>query len=301
MPENLKIQLKDSDNNLLYPRTTIDNVVVAAGSTVSVSVPFLDGTGKIPAVYLPSFVDDIVHVVKKIDSTLSTSEDADVAAANAVPSTTGLAANIDHYIDDTASSKKVYTVIKGANNTLVWDSGASPTTGVIYALEDSANNKIYSYRWDGSAFVPIASQYAVRTDLRLQGADDNFVPTEKAVADKIIQLTGGTAFTLEPASSGNLGGIKVDGTVFQVNSTTDYLEAVSITATTWDALNSDSTDKARLVTGAKLLQIVNGKLTGYQVSLNEGTGIDIFENLGTTYIGLDKTAGARYDIKYETV
>ena len=52
---NQKIQLKSVNGNKLFPRTSINNIVGEDYSTV-VSIPVLDGTGKIKAENLPSFV-----------------------------------------------------------------------------------------------------------------------------------------------------------------------------------------------------------------------------------------------------
>ena len=44
---NKKILLKSTSGDALFPRTSIDNLVDAVGSTVSVSVPVLDANGKL--------------------------------------------------------------------------------------------------------------------------------------------------------------------------------------------------------------------------------------------------------------
>ena len=44
---NKKILLKSTGGDALYPRTSIDNLVDAVGSTNSVTVPVLDQNGKI--------------------------------------------------------------------------------------------------------------------------------------------------------------------------------------------------------------------------------------------------------------
>ena len=60
---NKKILLKSTAGDALYPRTSVDNLVDAVGSTVSVSVPVLDANGKLDSSYLPSYVDDIVDLL----------------------------------------------------------------------------------------------------------------------------------------------------------------------------------------------------------------------------------------------
>ena len=68
---NKKIQIKNANGDLLYPRTTLDNIVSAVGSTVSVSIPTLTN-GKLDPSYLPSYVDDIIDL-KTIAGTAPTS------------------------------------------------------------------------------------------------------------------------------------------------------------------------------------------------------------------------------------
>ena len=128
---NKKILLKSTGGDALYPRTSIDNLVDAVGSTVSVSVPVLDSNGKLDASYLPSYVDDIIDL-KAITGTAPTS-----------------CAVGDKYYNSTSGNLKIYTAT--AANT--WGTtGETPETGKIYV--NLADSKIY--RWSGSAMVEIS-------------------------------------------------------------------------------------------------------------------------------------------------
>ena len=154
---NKKIQIKNANGDLLYPRTTLDNIVSAVGSTVSVSIPTLTN-GKLDPSYLPSYVDDIVDL-KAITGT--------------APTTCAVG---DMYYNSTSGNLKIYTAT--AANT--WGTtGATPEAGKIYV--NLADSKIY--RWSGSAMVEISKQVSTVTSVRAaSSALDTVVPTEKAVA-----------------------------------------------------------------------------------------------------------------------
>ena len=154
---NKKIQIKNANGDLLYPRTTLDNIVSAVGSTVSVSIPTLTN-GKLDPSYLPSYVDDIIDL-KTIAGTAPTS-----------------CAVGDMYFNSTSGNLKIYTAT--AANT--WGTtGATPEAGKIYV--NLADSKIY--RWSGSAMVEISKQVSTVTSVRAaSSALDTVVPTEKAVA-----------------------------------------------------------------------------------------------------------------------
>ena len=155
---NKKILLKSTGGDALYPRTSIDNLVDAVGSTNSVSVPVLDSNGKLDASYLPSYVDDIIDL-KAITGT--------------APTTCAVG---DMYFNSTSGNLKIYT----ATATNTWGTtGATPEVGKIYV--NLADSKIY--RWSGSAMVEISKQVSTVTSVRAtSSALDTVVPTEKAVA-----------------------------------------------------------------------------------------------------------------------
>ena len=87
---NQKIQLKSVNGNKLFPRTSINNIVGEDFTTV-VSIPVLDGTGKIKAENLPSFVDDVIELV-------AVSETAPASCAAG-----------DMYFNSGSTNKKIYS------------------------------------------------------------------------------------------------------------------------------------------------------------------------------------------------
>ena len=103
---NQKIQLKSVNGNKLFPRTSINNIVGEDFTTV-VSIPVLDGTGKIKSENLPSFVDDVIELI-------GVSETAPASCAAG-----------DMYFNSGSTNKKIYTAT--AANT--WG-----TTGVERSL-----------------------------------------------------------------------------------------------------------------------------------------------------------------------
>ena len=177
---NKKILLKSTSGDALFPRTSIDNLVDAVGSTVSVSVPVLDANGKLDSSYLPSYVDDIIDL-KAITGT--------------APTTCAVG---DMYFNNASGNLKIYT----ATATNTWGTtGTTPETGKIYV--NLADSKIY--RWSGSAMVEISKQVSTVTSVRAtSSALDTVVPTEKAVATAL----GGKAASSHTHSIANVSGLQ---------------------------------------------------------------------------------------------
>jgi len=178
---NQKIQLKSVNGNKLFPRTSINNIVGEDFTTV-VSIPVLDGTGKIKAENLPSFVDDVIELV-------AVSEMAPASCAAG-----------DMYFNSGSTNKKIYTAT--AANT--WGTtGVEPEKSKIYV--NTTDNK--TYRWSGTVMTEIGKMPAVATTIRVSGtADDNHVASEKAVRDALVAAG---AYTLPAATAFELGGVKV--------------------------------------------------------------------------------------------
>ena len=178
---NQKIQLKSVNGNKLFPRTSINNIVGEDYTTV-VSIPVLDGTGKIKAENLPSYVDDVIELV-------AVSETAPVTCAVG-----------DMYFNSGSTDKKIYTAT--AANT--WSAtGTEPEKSKIYVC--TADDK--TYRWSGTVMTEIGKQHATATTIRATGtADDDHVATEKAVRDALVAAG---AYELPAATSGELGGVKI--------------------------------------------------------------------------------------------
>ena len=178
---NQKIQLKSVNGNKLFPRTSINNIVGEDYTTV-VSIPMLDGTGKIKAENLPSYVDDVIELV---------------AVSETAPATCAAG---DMYFNSGSTNKKIYTAT--AANT--WSTtGIEPEKSKIYVC--TADDK--TYRWSGSVMTEIGKQHATATTIRATGtADDDHVATEKAVRDALVAAG---AYELPAATSGELGGVKI--------------------------------------------------------------------------------------------
>ena len=181
MATNQKIQLKSVNGNKLFPRTSINNIVGEDYTTV-VSIPVLDGTGKIKTENLPSYVDDVIEL-------LAVSETAPASCAAG-----------DMYFNSAANNKKIYT----ATGTNTWGTtGTTPEKGKIYVC--TADDM--TYRWSGSVMTQIGKQHATATSIRASGtADDEHVATEKAVRDALVAAG---AYELPAATSGALGGVKI--------------------------------------------------------------------------------------------
>ena len=178
---NQKIQLKSVNGNKLFPRTSINNIVGEDYTTV-VSIPVLDGTGKIKPENLPSYVDDVIELV---------------AVSETAPATCAVG---DMYFNSGSTDKKIYTAT--AANT--WSTtGTEPEKSKIYVC--TADDK--TYRWSGTVMTEIGKQHATATTIRATGtADDDHVATEKAVRDALVAAG---AYELPAATSGELGGVKI--------------------------------------------------------------------------------------------
>ena len=178
---NQKIQLKSVNGNKLFPRTSINNIVGEDYTTV-VSIPVLDGTGKIKAENLPSYVDDVIELV---------------AVSETAPATCAVG---DMYFNSGSTDKKIYTAT--AANT--WGTtGVEPEKSKIYVC--TAEDK--TYRWSGSVMTEIGKQHATATTIRATGtADDDHVATEKAVRDALVAAG---AYELPAATASALGGVKI--------------------------------------------------------------------------------------------
>ena len=178
---NQKIQLKSVNGNKLFPRTSINNIVGEDYTTV-VSIPVLDGTGKIKPENLPSYVDDVIELI---------------AVSETAPATCAAG---DMYFNSGSTNKKIYTAT--AANT--WGTtGVEPEKSKIYVC--TADDK--TYRWSGSVMTEIGKQHATATTIRATGtADDDHVATEKAVRDALVAAG---AYELPAATSGELGGVKI--------------------------------------------------------------------------------------------
>lgn len=178
---NQKIQLKSVNGNKLFPRTSINNIVGEDYTTV-VSIPVLDGTGKIKAENLPSYVDDVIELI-------AVSETAPAACAAG-----------DMYFNSGSTNKKIYTAT--AANT--WSTtGVEPEKSKIYVC--TTDNK--TYRWSGTVMTEIGKQHATATTIRATGtADDDHVATEKAVRDALVAAG---AYELPTATASALGGVKI--------------------------------------------------------------------------------------------
>ena len=152
------------NNEVIYPRTSLDNLVAVYGSTTPVSVPYLDENGKLDPSYLPSYVDDIVEL----------------QSITTAPATAAVG---DMYYNDT--SKKIFTA--SAVNT--WgETGEDPEAGKIYV--DVTTDKIYRYGGSASGMVEISKQISTVTTVRTVdgGASNTVVPTELAVATALASV-----------------------------------------------------------------------------------------------------------------
>lgn len=271
---DLKIRLQNSTGDNLYPQASIDNLVATPGGS-SVSVATLDGTGKVPASLLPSYVDDVIDLL---------------AITETAPTTCALN---DKYYNKSANNKKIYTAT--AANT--WgETGETPVSGAIYV--DTATDKIY--RWSGSELIEISSQVSVRTQAAggvrdTSSASDSMVPSELAVAQAIADATDGALTEIPIATASTVGGVTLDGTVFTTSGTSGTLVAGAISATTWSGLQTTET---KLVTGGKMKSLVGDAITSatstFISGVTAGTGISVSADGAT--VSLDTTN--KYDLKY---
>ncbi len=243
---NKKILLKSTSGDNLYPRTSIDNLVDTAGSTVSVSVPVLDANGKIDSSYLPSYVDDIVDLK---------------AIASTAPSS---CAKGDMYYNSASGNLKIYTAT--AANT--WGTtGVTPETGKIYV--NTADSKIY--RWSGSAMVEISKQVSTVTSIRAtSSALDSVVPTEKAVASSLAGKQDTLSIQSDISAAASSGMAQPPSTA--AVKTYVAAEISGATAAVMEAVNDALDGKQDALTAGTNISISNGTISNtYSYSLPTAT------------------------------
>lgn len=265
---NQKIQLKSVNGNKLFPRASINNIVGDDYTTV-VSIPVLDGTGKIKAENLPSNVD-VIELV---------------AMSETAPATCAIG---DKYFNSGSTNKKIYTAT--AANT--WG-----TTGVV-----PEKNKIYvnvaddtTYRWSGSVMTKIGKLPTIATSIRATDtADDEHVASEKAVRDALIAAG---AYTLPAATASELGGVKIGSNisnnngVISVAESTNSQKGVVITKSTVDGNSTTLTTTDTAVGTVPTVWAVESALKGKQDKLTAGTGVSI----------TDGTVSVTDSIEYEVL
>ena len=129
---NKKIRLKNSGGDILFPRTSINNLVGTDFTTV-VSIPVLDATGKVKSENLPEGIGGVTELL-----TISNSAPAQCAAG-------------DLYFNSGANNGKIYRAT--AANT--WSgTGSTPEKNTLYI--NLANNTLY--RWNGSAMTNVSGE-----------------------------------------------------------------------------------------------------------------------------------------------
>lgn len=264
-----KVRLLNQAGDELYPRTTMDNILEAPGSTVYANLVKLNGLGKIDATYLPSYVDDVLEL-------LTMSDTAPASCA------TG-----DMYFNTT--SKKIFT----ATGTDTWgETGTDPEKGVIYV--DLSTDKIY--RWSGSIMSEISQQVTTVTSVGPasgEGAATNSeVPTALAVRQAITDAEYELPAAGYSGTATSLGGIYVGdnlnvtaGGVLSIADASTSSKGVIQLAT--DAEASSGTDAVKAITPSSLKTV----LSGYEPVITSTVHADITGGTLTVTEATDSTKG----------
>ena len=153
---NKNLQLRDAEGNLLFPRTTLDQIQTSLNDGTPVSLPVLDGSGKIPESYLPQSAEQVIMLL-----TCSTIAPAQCATG-------------DMYYNVTQN--KVFT----ATGTNTWGTGATPSDNKIYV--DVEHEVVY--RYNGTQMVDVSTHYQLVQTVALDStaASVTAVPSEYAVS-----------------------------------------------------------------------------------------------------------------------
>lgn len=217
--------------------------------------------GKIPASYLPSYIDDILEFAGTGSDILCLTEDElNVGSSEhayvrfdtqnkvfvAELSSTYYAKWMGTYYMSPSENFGTYKSFETHGNTCY---GVTPSTGKLYF--DTVNNKLY--RWSGSAMVDISAKDVGTTDLAFTSpatlkwsengtAKTATIPAATTSASGLMtaaQVTklngiaaGANAYTLPTASSTVLGGIKVGS---NLTIASGVLSAKTMTAATASA------------------------------------------------------------------
>ena len=241
-----KILLKSKSGDQLFPRVSLDNVVATAGSTATVTVPYLVD-GKISSDYLPGYVDDIVDLL---------------TIAGTAPAA---CAKDDKYFNSSSGNLKIYT----ATATNTWGTtGETPEKGKIYV--NLANENIY--RWSGTAMVEVSKQVATTTTVRAADAAlDTVVPTEKAVRAAITN----SSYVLPTASASTLGGVKIGTNISIASGVISVADASTSGKGVVQLIASVSASASAVDTKVPTEKAVRTELDKKQNTLTAGTNISL--------------------------
>ena len=265
-----KVKLLNQAGDELYPRTTMDNILTAVGSTVYANLVKLNGVGKIDAEYLPSYVDDVVELIA-----MTGTAPAECAAGDLYFNTTSL-----KIFEATAAD--------------TWsETGTDPEKGVIYLdLSNASSTKIY--RWSGSQMIEIYEQYATVTSVT-SASTNTEVPT--ALATYNIASALAASATVGPAGSAGvataLGGVYV-GSNINVNAsgtisvdTAAVGSAGVVALASAAAVTTTATDETTAVTPKGVATI----LSSFQPKLSTTSNVTVEGNTITVADASDTAKG----------
>lgn len=189
---NKNLQLRDAEGNLLFPRTTLDQIQKSLNDGTPVSLPVLDGSGKIPESYLPQSAEQVIMLL-----TCSTVAPAQCATG-------------DMYYNVTQN--KVFT----ATGTNTWGTGVTPSDNKIYV--DVEHEVVY--RYNGTQMVDVSTHYQLVQTVALDStaASGTSVPSELAVSvalnRKQDKMHGVAPISIDDAGNASLlysSGLSVEG------------------------------------------------------------------------------------------
>lgn len=154
---NRRLQLRDINSNLVFPRASLDNLQRSKNDGRDALVVTLNDSGRIDAALLPDSSEFVVMLR---------------TAANAAPLSPAAG---DRYYN--ISQNKIYTY---ANSS--WGTGATPDVTKLYVTTDT--NNIYRYDSSSSQMDEVSVSFTVVDSVNLvpSSASATAVPSERAVS-----------------------------------------------------------------------------------------------------------------------
>lgn len=178
---NRRLQLRDINSNLVFPRASLDNIQRSKNDGRDALIVTLNDSGHIDASLLPELTEFVVML-----RTVSNTAPLNPAAG-------------DRYYD--ISQNKIYTY---ANSS--WGTGATPETMKLYIATDTE----YMYRYNGTALTDISTHFTVVQSVAVDptSAISTGVPSEHAVSvalqRKQDKVYGATPITIDNDSTVSL-------------------------------------------------------------------------------------------------
>ena len=180
---NKKLQLRDDEGNLLFPRTSLDNIQISKNDGRDAAIVYTVN-GTIPEELIPESMDNVCMLIAIANS----------APVNAVEG--------DKYYNITQN--KIYTYISGN-----WTDAQIPSSNKLYV--NTSNNNVYRYDTTNSTLDDISIHFTVVQSVSSDpsSASTTAIPSELAVATALANKQDSVS-GVSPISISNAGSVSLN-------------------------------------------------------------------------------------------